>query len=139
MTPTVVVQSTPREKTCGLGLARLIVGCGDENGINEAGDEGDLIVELGFADLFEVLFAPPSGPLSLFDGAMALQMRADRFEGHATVAGDGFGGSPQLVRVETMTAELDDIDVVAPSGADDAALQDGDGFLNNGCLGRVSQ
>lgn len=89
-------QSTPREKTCGLGLAQLITGCGGENGIDEAGDEGDLIVELSFADLFEAFFAPPSGPLSLFDGTMTLQMRADRFEGHATVAGDGFGGSPQL-------------------------------------------
>ena len=122
--------------TCGLGLAQLITGYKSENGIDEAGDEGDLIVELSFADLFEAFFAPPSGPLSLFDGTMALQMRADRFEGHATVAGDGFGGSPQLVRVEALMAELDDVDVVAPSGAGDAAFQDGDGLLGDGCLGR---
>ena len=52
------------------------------------------------------------------------------------LAGDGFGGSPQLVRVEALMAELDDVDVVAPSGAGDAAFQDGDGLLGDGCLGR---
>lgn len=51
-------------------LWRLITERGSENGVNEAGDEGDLIIELGFTDLFETLFAPPSGPLSLLNGAV---------------------------------------------------------------------
>lgn len=103
-------------------------------------DEQDLVVESFLGDGFESFLAAPGGPLGLGDGAVAGQVRGDGLEGDAAVGGDGFGGGTEPGRVDRVASvELHDVDVIAPSGAGDAAFEDGDAFLGDGGLRGVAE
>lgn len=120
---------------CRLGLFRAV----DKDGIEVGGDQGDLVVEVLLAGGFEVLLAALGGPFRLCDCAVTGEVRFDGFEGDAAVACDGARRAEQFIGVNTVAGELNDIDVVTPAGAGDAAFEDGDALLGDGGLGRVTE
>lgn len=98
-----------------------------------------LLIEIGFADLLQPFFATPRRPFGLADLPVADHMRRDRPEGDATITSHGSRGAEQLVGVDALPGELDDVDVVAPAGAGDAAFEDGDALLGDRGLRGIAE
>src|ERR1700758_3281614 len=86
---------------------------------------------------FELFLAAPCGPFCLCDCAVTCQVRCNGFEGNGAVARDGPCRAEQFVGVDAVAGECDDVDVVTPAGAGDAAFEDGDALLGDGGLGRI--
>jgi hypothetical protein len=110
-----------------------------KDGVKVGDDQGDLVVEVLLACEFEVFLAAPCGPFRLCDCAVADEVRCGGFEGDAAVARDGPCWSEQFIGVDAVAGELDDVDVVTPASAGDAAFEDGDALLGDAGLGRVAQ
>lgn len=82
-----------------------------------------------------MFLAAPCGPLCLSDCALTRHVRCEGFEGKGAVACDGRCRAEQFIGVDAAAGELDDIDVVTPTSAGDAAFEDGDALLGDGGLG----
>ena len=67
---------------------------GGKDRVNDLCNKSNLGVKLLFRLPLEPLFAAPSRPLCLTNGAGILQMWAHRLKIYPAVAGNGFGGAP---------------------------------------------
>jgi hypothetical protein len=119
-------------------LPRLFGALG-KDGVEVEGDQGDLVIEVFLAGGFESLLAAPCGPFRLSDCPVTGEVRSHGFECDTTVARDGPCRAEEFIGLDALAGELDDVDVITPAGAGDAAFEDGDALLGDGGLGRSSR